>query len=75
MAFINFNTSINSSLQVGDMLYYMAAPVDGIAGEPLPAGEVTSISGPQGRVDYTPNLLTQPTDGDFICKRHTSKRI
>lgn len=66
MAFINFNTSINSSLQVGDMLYYTAPPINGITGEPLPAGVVTSVLGPQGRVDYTPNALTQPLSGDFI---------
>ena len=66
MAYINFDTSINSSLQVGDMLYYTAAPVDGIAGEPLLAGEITSVLGPQGVVHYTPNALTQPSSGDFI---------
>ena len=66
MAYINFDTSINSSLQVGDMLYYTAPPTDGIAGEPLPAGVVTSVGVAQGRVDYTPNALTQPANGDFI---------
>mgnify|MGYP003119255869 CR=1 FL=1 len=66
MAYINFDISINSSLQAGDMLYYTAPPADGIAGKPLPAGVVTSVLGPQGKVNYTPNALTQPSSGDFI---------
>lgn len=82
MAYIDFYTSINSSLQVGDMLYYTSVTqainsnastplhpkpsASGIAGEPSPAGVVTSILGPQGVVHYTPNAFAQPVSGDFI---------
>ena len=75
MSFINFYASINSSLQVGDMLYYTSVAqtinseytsVSGIAGEPSPAGVVTSILGPQGVVHFTPNTFAQPVSGDFI---------
>jgi len=75
MAYINFDATINSSLQVGDMLYYTPVTqvinssytsASGIAGKPLPVGEVTNIYHPQGAVHFTPSGTTTPTTGDFI---------
>tara|TARA_R110002124_G_scaffold257701_1_gene423401 strand:- start:480 stop:839 length:360 start_codon:yes stop_codon:yes gene_type:complete len=75
MAHIDFDTTINSSLQVGDMLYYTSitqainsehTSASGIAGKPLIMGEVTSILAPEGKVYYTPNGTTTPFNGDFI---------
>ena len=63
---ISFETIINSSLQVGDMLYYTAAPVDGITGKPLPMGTVTDISRSQKKVQYDAQFGTQPVPGGFI---------
>ena len=63
---ISFETIINSSLQVGDMLYYTAAPVDGITGKPLPMGAVTSVLRSQKKVQYDAQFGTQPVPGGFI---------
>lgn len=64
---ISFDTIINSSLQVGDMLYYTAAPVDGIAsGKPLPMGAVTNVLRSNKKVQYDAQFGTQPVPGGFI---------
>ena len=65
---LNFDTSINSSLQVGDMLYYTAPPINCITGKPLLAGEVVNINRPMGLVEYgiSDYSMPQPTAGDFI---------
>ena len=65
---LNFNTPINSSLQVGDMLYYTAPPINSITGKPLPAGEVVSIDRSVGYIEYSSSdySMPQPTTDDFI---------
>ena len=47
------NTSINSSLQIGDKLYYTDQPINGITGKPILAGYVTNILRPEGAIEYT----------------------
>ena len=75
MALINFDTPVDSSLQVGDMLHYAPitqnvdsahTSVKGIISKPLAAGKVAIISHQEGLVYYTPNAQLQPTIGDFI---------
>tara|TARA_R100000315_G_C5169356_1_gene97686 strand:- start:340 stop:675 length:336 start_codon:yes stop_codon:yes gene_type:complete len=41
---INFNNTINSSLQVGDMAYYANVLSGGIIDEPIQAGKVLNIN-------------------------------
>ena len=63
---LGFDSSINSSLQVGDTIYYTEPPVNGIISEPVIAGAVTQVSHAEGVLFYEPNLLTQPSVSSFI---------
>jgi hypothetical protein len=63
---LGFDSSINSSLQVGDIVYYTEPPVNGIISEPVVAGIVTQVSHAEGVLFYEPNLLTQPSVNSFI---------
>ena len=63
---LNFDVTINSSLQIGDTLYYTTPAIDGVIGEPLPIGTVTSVLRPQGIIEYEPNTQSQPVATDFV---------
>jgi len=61
---LNFNNEINNLLQIGDMLYFTDPPINGISGNPLPAGQVTQINNNQ--IQYTLQYPSQPIIGDYI---------
>jgi len=63
---LSFSYEINSSLQVGDMLYFTAPASSGVVGKPLPAGRVTEVKHPQLKVEYNIEFGTQPTIGDYV---------
>jgi len=66
MATLNFSSTINSSLQIGDTLYYATDMGYGITGEPIVIGVVDSFLGAQGLINYTPNGQTQPITDDLV---------
>ena len=59
---LSFDTKINVSLQVGDMIYFQET--DGGAIKQL--GACTSISGLTIRADWDGTAANEPEDGDFI---------
>mgnify|MGYP003120395372 CR=1 FL=1 len=65
METLNFSFSINSSLQIGDTLYYATDTGYGITGEPSSIGVVESIFRKTGKINYIPSGV-QPLVGDFI---------
>ena len=66
MATLNFLSTINSSLQIGDTLYYATDMGYGITGDPIIIGVVDSFFGDQGLINYTPNAQVQPSTGGFV---------
>lgn len=54
---INFDTAINSSLQVGDTLYYTTSITDNITSTPLIVGVVTKILRSSGDIVVAGNIL------------------
>ena len=64
---ITLNQDINSSLQVGDILYYAplngAGPISNSLDNPIIIGEVTNISGSTITTVETP---ATPQEGDFL---------
>ena len=65
---LNFDYEINSSLQVGDTLYFTPPPTQGVTAKPKEAGVVTNVLHASGAVSYEPSAIspTQPTLGDYI---------
>jgi|21_taG_2_1085346.scaffolds.fasta_scaffold00259_6 hypothetical protein len=57
---LSFTKAINSSLQIGDRLFFSPPPVNGITHEPMFAGVVTNILRRQGIIEFTPNLPAIP---------------
>ena len=65
---LNFDYPINSSLQVGDTLYFTPPPMYGVTVKPLEAGVVTNVLHTNGALSYEPSAIspTQPTVDDYI---------
>ena len=65
---LNFDYAINSSLQVGDTLYFTPPPTHGVTAKPKEAGVVTNVLHTSGILSYEPSAIspTQPTQGDYI---------
>ena len=64
---LNFDNTINSSLQIGDTILYTEPPVLGITKEPIFAGIVSNIMRAQGKIIYNhTSVSAPPTSGSFI---------
>ena len=66
---ITFNHALNSSIQLGDSVYYSPPPSDTISSVPISCGVVTSVGIEQGTITVNGDV-SLPGNGYFLFAKN-----